>query len=123
MSPREIVSLALKEGSLQTTGRTPWQTMKSKLSTDILVHGQKSRFKRVFEGVFALREDDRAEYQATRFLKSKLDEDIAVIPASGLHELVDGPGLWLRPIDRQKLTKISQPMLDVTQRNHTRSFS
>lgn len=111
MSAREIVSLALQDGVLQTSGRTPWQTMKSKLSTDILDHGQNSRFKRVFEGVFALREGHGAEYQAPRFVKSKLDEDIAVIPTSRLGELVGGQGLWIKPIDRQQLTDLSHSML------------
>jgi len=111
LSAREIVAMATRDGILKSAGRTPWQTMKSKLSTDILSHGDKSRFKRVFQGVFALREDSVTEYQAPRFVKSKLDEDIAVIPLRKLNELIDGPGLCLKPIDRQHLTQISHSML------------
>ncbi len=111
MSAREIVALATTDGMLRTKGLTPWQTMKSKLSTDILTRGEKSRFKRVFEGVFALRDDSAAEYQAPRFVKGKLEEDIAVIPASELGQLINGPGLWMMPIDRHQLTSLSHPML------------
>ena len=51
MSAREIVTHAVAQGLLHSEGKTPWQTMKSKLSTDILSHGEQSRFKRVFEGI------------------------------------------------------------------------
>jgi len=110
LSAREIVTLAIQDGVLQSEGKTPWQTMKSKLSTDILNHGQQSRFKRVFQGVFALREAKNEEYQATRFIKNKLDEDIAVIPRTSLGKLIPRPGLWIRNIDRSQLTALSVSM-------------
>jgi len=111
LSAREIVSMAMRDGLLRTAGKTPWQTMKSKLSTDILVNGDRSRFKRVYQGVFALRNDDREEYKATRFVKSKLDEDIAVVPKDRLADLIPAPGLWITGIDRQKLASLSHSML------------
>ena len=40
LSAREIVALALRDKKLISAGKTPWQTMKSKLSTDILSHGE-----------------------------------------------------------------------------------
>ncbi|SED49549.1 Predicted phosphoesterase, NUDIX family [Burkholderia sp. WP9] len=111
LSAREIVGKALRDGTLVSAGKTPWQTMKSKLSTDILTHGESSRFKRVFQGSFALREYDADEYVATRFMKSKLDEDIAVIPRSKLAQIVDGVGYFPAGIDRFKLSRLATPML------------
>ena len=80
MSAREVVSLALQQHILSSDGATPWQTMKSKLSTDILNKGEGSRFKRVSQGLFALRTFDNEEFVATRFRKNKLDEEIASAP-------------------------------------------
>lgn len=103
LSAREIVVLAIGEGRLQTEGLTPWQTMKSKLSVDILSNGERSRFKRVFQALFALRDYDENEYTAQRFIKNKLDEDIAVIRRENLKEFVPGVGFWAGAIDRNKL--------------------
>lgn len=111
LSAREIVAKALHDGLLVSAGKTPWQTMKSKLSTDILNHGDSSRFKRVFQGAFALRDYDAAEYVAARFKKSKLDEDIAVIPRSKLAQVVNGVGYFPSGIDRFKLSHLSTSML------------
>ena len=80
MSAREVVSLALQQHILSSDGATPWQRMKSKLSTDILNKGEGSRFKRVSQGLFALRTFDNEEFVATRFRKNKLDEEIASAP-------------------------------------------
>jgi predicted NUDIX family phosphoesterase len=111
LSAREIVSRALRDGKLVSAGKTPWQTMKSKLSTDILNAGENSRFKRVFQGSFSLRDYPAEEYVATRFVKSKLDEDIAVIHREHLNELVSGVGYFPSSIDRVKLARLAFPML------------
>lgn len=111
LSAREITTLAIRDGILKTQGKTPWQTMKSKLSTDILTHGECSRFKRVFQGVFSLRALEAEEYVATRFQKNKLDETIAVIPKEKLTELIPRAGFWKRAINRQKLAHLAKPML------------
>lgn len=111
LSAREIVALALRDKKLVTAGKTPWQTMKSKLSTDILSLGEKSRFKRVFQGAFALREFEADEYIATRFVKSKLDENIAVIARKDLLTVIPGVGFHQSAIDRLKLTRLATPML------------
>lgn len=111
LSAREIVALALRDKLLVTEGKTPWQTMKSKLSTDILTFGENSRFKRVFQGYFALRDFEADEYVATRFVKSKLDESIAVISRRDLGKIIPGVGFHLSAIDRPKLTRLAEPML------------
>jgi len=111
LSAREIVGRAILDGKLVSAGKTPWQTMKSKLSTDILNAGERSRFKRVYQGSFALRDYAANEYVATRFVKSKLDEDIAVIPRSDLCKLVNGVGYFPGVIDRFKLSRLAIPML------------
>jgi len=110
LSAREIVALAIKEGRLHTEGLTPWQTMKAKLSVDILSNGEGSRFKRVFQALFALREYDEDEYTAQRFIKNKLDEDIAVIDRARLTDFVPGVGFYGGVIDRNKLASAAVSM-------------
>ena len=56
LSAREITAVAVKEKLLSTGGLTPWQTMKAKLSVDILRNGPRSLFMRSDKGRFALRE-------------------------------------------------------------------
>ncbi|MGF6966745.1 putative NUDIX family phosphoesterase [Paraburkholderia sp. WC7.3g] len=110
LSARDIVGRAMAEGMLVSSGKTPWQTMKSKLSTDILNNGERSRFKRVYQGSFALRDYDADEYIATRFVKSKLDEDIAVISRNDLSQIIPGVGYFPGVIDRFKLSTLAKPM-------------
>src|SRR5437899_91386 len=42
LSAREIADLAVERGELKSDGKTPFQTMKSKLSTEILHKGSDS---------------------------------------------------------------------------------
>jgi predicted NUDIX family phosphoesterase len=111
MTAREIVSVALRRGLLVTNGQTPWQTMKSKLATDILSHGERSRFKRSNQALFTLREFDNSEYHATRFQKNKLDEDIAVIDITCLGDVITREGYHAADIDRALLASLARPML------------
>jgi predicted NUDIX family phosphoesterase len=111
LSARDIVSIAMQRGILRSEGATPWQTMKSKLSTDILNRAEQSLFKRVSQGLFALREFDESEFFATRFKKKKLDEEIAVIAAEDLVRLIPKPGYFSRGIDRSLISNLMRPML------------
>jgi len=105
LSAREIVTIALKKGFLKTTGKTPWQTMKSKLATNILNHKAGSRFMRSAAGKFALREWEGriSEHVAKRFTKALFDEDIMVFPASSLSSYVKKVGLNTDPLDTRSL--------------------
>lgn len=94
LSARAISEIAIEKGLLITAGRTPWQTMKSKLSTDILSKGDRSPFMRTKQGTFALREwSDRKEFIADRYQKALFDEDILVFPAESLARYAPAPGL------------------------------
>lgn len=94
LSAKEIVDFGLENGLLQTGGKTPSQTMKSKLSTDILQKRDHSLFMRTSQGKFALRSWlPGDEYFAKRFKKSLLDEDVLVFPQTSLHRYVRGIGL------------------------------
>lgn len=106
LSAREIVATAISRGLLITEGKTPWQTMKSKLSMEVLKNGDQSKFIRAFQGLFTLRKYGTDEFVATRFVKNKLDEDIAVIWASDLGELIPAPGYFQCGVDRGKLGKL-----------------
>src|SRR5207249_12066340 len=69
LTATEITSAAVESNLLDSHGLTPWQTMKSKLSTDILNRGDKSKFMRSDAGRFALREwkGTIAEHVADRY--------------------------------------------------------
>jgi cytidyltransferase-like protein len=93
LKPSEIVERAIAWGLLTTRGRTPPQTMKAKLSTDVLNRKRDSRFMRTEQNTFGLRAwSDVTEYMADRYQKALLDEDIVVFDAAILREFfpVDG---------------------------------
>lgn len=102
MTAREITSIALEKNILHTRGKTPWMTMKSKLSTDILNRRERSNFKRTGKALFALRVWDESEYVAKKFKKSLLKEDVVVFPKSSLHKYVKGVGLHVAPLENSK---------------------
>jgi predicted NUDIX family phosphoesterase len=113
----DIVSIGLDRGWLHSSGKTPWQTMKSKLSTDILRRKRRSRFMRTEPGIFGLREwkPSYREYHATRFEKALLDEQIVVFPAASLEKYVGGSGLHTVPLQNSaELISECHPM----QRRH-----
>lgn len=94
LSAHELTEIGLRKGYLRTAGITPWQTMKSKLSTDILTNKQKSVFMRTDEGTFALRKwNSCKEYIADRFAKGLMQEDVIVFPASSIKRYISEPGL------------------------------
>ncbi|HEY2094093.1 MAG TPA: HTH domain-containing protein [Thermoanaerobaculia bacterium] len=109
MSSREIADEAVRRGYLDSKGKTPWQTMKSKLSTDILRQGERSAFMRTGQGQFALRAwTSNAEYVADRYKKSLFDEEIMVFPRLRLSEYAPAPGLHFS--DLAGLIRQCQPM-------------
>ncbi len=96
LSSDELTRRALAQGLLFSAGQTPQQTMKSKLSTDILVKSEASRFMRTAKNEFALREwlgQAHGEYRADRYRKTLLDEDVVVFPASVVTHHLPGTGL------------------------------
>ncbi|MEI6609632.1 MAG: HTH domain-containing protein [Deltaproteobacteria bacterium] len=94
LTARELTEIGLRRGCLRTSGTTPSQTMKSKLSTDILTNKGKSTFMRTDEGKFALRQwHTYEEYIADRFSKGLLQEDVIVFPASSIKRYISVPGL------------------------------
>jgi|SRR3984893_5344199 len=112
LTAREIVDIAAREGLLLSAGKTPWQTMKSKLSTDILSRGAESLFMRVEEGRFSLREWKGLypEHIANRFKKALFDEDIVVFPSKSLKRYVPLVGLYSGKLERDGLMSECRPM-------------
>lgn len=112
LTAREIADIAVRDGLLRSSGKTPWQTMKSKLSTDILSSGSESLFMRVEEGRFSLREwkGRYPEHVANRFTKALFDEDIVVFPSASLKAYVSRPGLYAGNLDRNALLGECRPM-------------
>jgi predicted NUDIX family phosphoesterase len=101
LTAKEITEIAQRKGWLRSRGKTPSQTMKSKISTDILNHKKTSVFMRSDQGKFALRKwkPQIEEYVADRYKKSLLDENAVVFPATSLNKYLDGPGLHIRPLE------------------------
>lgn len=85
MHPKEIVSLAIKNGlfSDKRAGKTPHQTMKAKLSVHIRRKGSNSVFVRTAPGKFYLRHLVNARqklYEAKPLLKPHSKENVLVFP-------------------------------------------
>ena len=112
LTARELTDVATKDGRLRSSGKTPWQTMKSKLSTDILSRGTESLFMRVEEGKFSLREwkGSYPEHIAQRFQKALFDEDIVVFPSASLAKYIPNVGLYTGTLDRDALLAECRPM-------------
>lgn len=94
LTAKQLTSRAISCGYLNSRGKTPWHTMKSKLSSDILKN-ERSPFMRSGPGHFALRSwrPGVSEYIAERFRQALFDEDILVFPANSLSNYVPSPGL------------------------------
>ena len=88
MRPKEIVDLALKRKlfSDRVAGKTPHQTMKSKLSVHVRRTGERSLFVRTKPGHFHLRQkaDPKAVYDAPPQRKPLALERVLVFPSSVL---------------------------------------
>jgi predicted NUDIX family phosphoesterase len=112
LSAPEITARAMDGSLLRSVGLTPWQTMKSKLSTDILKLGERSVFMRAEKGRFALREWQKIypEHIADRYQKALIEEDILVFPASSLGRYIPGVGLFAGDLDRDALLAECRPM-------------
>src|SRR5687767_7568304 len=112
MTAGDIVSRALDKGLLTTKGKTPAQTMKSKLATDILWNRERSLFMRAAAGRFALREfrDQLGEHVAPRFKQALFDEEIIVFPSSDLGKYVKHIGLTRNGTDTRQLLSACTPM-------------
>jgi predicted NUDIX family phosphoesterase len=112
LSPMEIVTRALDKGLLQTAGKTPAQTMKSKLSTDILKKQERSLFMRAAAGRFTLREFNAnfPEHVAPRYKKALFDEEIVVIDACSLSRYISRVGLTVDGINTRSLLAECFPM-------------
>ena len=87
MSPQELVDMALEKDlfTRNIAGRTPAQTMKSKLSVDIRRRGAQSPFVRTMPGKFYLRRlvADSAElYTSPPLVPPAPNEHVLVIPAA-----------------------------------------
>jgi hypothetical protein len=111
LTVQEITEKARAMGLLQTAGQTPSQTMKAKLSVDILKNGTRSLFKRSEKGRFALREwTDVQEHVADRYQKALFDEDIVVFPAALGSTFIPLIGLYDGEFDSQALLAECYPM-------------
>ncbi len=88
----EIIELAREKGYLHFSGgETPHQTIKARISEDIKRKKERSDFKRVAKGVFALRDFNLKEYDAIPHIKRiNKKENVLVIKAS----LLQGQGLF-----------------------------
>lgn len=94
LRPSEIVERAVAWGLLTSSGLTPQQTMKAKLSTDVLDRKLASRFMRTDPNTFGLRAWTHiSEYMADRFQKALLDEDIVVFDAGILRAFFPDDGI------------------------------
>jgi predicted NUDIX family phosphoesterase len=112
LTAKEITDIGQSRGLLPSSGKTPFQTMKSKLSTDILERRDNSQFMRTEKGRFALREwkNELGEHVADRYQKALFDEDIVVFPASSISKYISHIGLETGPNNSQALVRELRPL-------------
>jgi len=112
LTAKEIADLGQAQGLLSSSGKTPFQTMKSKLSTDILQRRNESLFMRTEKGRFALREwkEQLGEHIADRYQKALFDEDIVVFPATSLYKYISRVGLETNTNNSQTLVRELRPL-------------
>ena len=111
LTAREITAVAIESGILTTEGQTPSQTMKAKLSVDILRNGNRSLFMRSEKAHFALREwTEVREHVADRYQKALFDEEIVVFPAELRSTYVPIVGLNTGTLDSEGLLAECYPM-------------
>lgn len=99
MSAREVYSEAREAGLFSDAfrGKTPEQTMKSKLSTHIIRYGDRSRFVRTSPGRFSLRELVMKDeiYDAPRWGPPPTREVVTVFPSEAVSGVARFQGLTL----------------------------
>lgn len=116
MKPRQIVDAAKDEGlfSDKLSGKTPAQTMKSKLTVDVLRHGVSSRFIRTAPNTFFLRDlaaSPLQTYTAARQTPSGADEHVLAFPTENLDDVGRFQGItrsWRRPLKQLLSAGIDQ---------------
>ena len=107
MRPHDIVNYAVENDlfSKNIAGKTPHQTLKSKLSQEIRKRGDTCKFVRVRPGVFHLRSllDDSAEiYEAKPYRKPLPVERVLVVPTPTLERIGSFQGIrtsWTKYYD------------------------
>lgn len=93
MTPRDIWWVGKDKMGLfsdKRAGRTPWQTLKSKLSVYVRTKGKQSEFVRTAPGRFYLRElmDEKVQiYEAPPLRPPNPEENVLVFPSSALNEV------------------------------------
>lgn len=105
MTAKQLIDRALAQGMLESAGKTPWQTMKAKLSVDIRRQGNASPFVRTAPGRFYLRQlmDTEDEiFEARPLTPPAASEDVLVFPSAAL----DSAGRF------QGITNDWQPLME-----------
>jgi predicted NUDIX family phosphoesterase/dephospho-CoA kinase len=87
LSAKDIVDKALSEGILRTKGITPVNTMRARISEEIRLNKQSSKFIRIKANKFALREWNYDEYQSKPYQLNKDDEIVACIRQDTLEDI------------------------------------
>lgn len=121
LTPREIVQIAQEKDWLITEGKTPKESMRARLSRDILDKKDKSLFIRTGSGRFGLRIwDNYEEYVADRYVKALLQEEILVFPRRSLTKYVSGTGLITMPFENRRplVGELFSMERNIAERNH-----
>lgn len=97
LSARQIVDIALGRGLIsdKLAGKTPWQTMKARLSEEIRANGSASQFVRTAPGKFNLRDSVAATaiYQAKPFQPPTANERVLVVPRATTDAFLNFQGI------------------------------
>lgn len=122
LKAEQIVQIAKEIGILRSSGRTPTNTMRARLSDDIRVKGGDSLFQRVGANRFGLREWNLGEYHARPFQK-ELPNETTVCVAGNIGQTLRMEGIGYKEIpteffkylsDRKNLQYISRRDAEAT---------
>ncbi len=114
MKVKDIVDFALEQGVLRSSGKTPVNTMRARLSEHIRKNKEQSHFIRVSSNKFALREWDVDEYISPEFKKSIDNERVVAIKQSAFDEVGRFFGFsreyepYLKLLDRDNLVILNR---------------
>ena len=108
LSYRQITDLAQEKGFIETSGKTPWATMNAQLNQDIKQKREKSIFRSMGRGIFALRKwDDHGPHDNYKkeipfkkggkhfiFVVNDIRKEGHFLPARAVYDKLMQTGIW-----------------------------
>lgn len=111
LDKREIARRILERGLLTTDGKTPWETVRARIQTDIKEDGDRSRFVQVAPGAFAVRTREPTKLSQPSTRHEEAGRTAAATRAAGSMSFADAAEQVLResgsrePLHYEEITR------------------